>query len=146
MDLSGERVIPAARQVVWDALNDADILRACIPGCETLEKQSDTQMTATVVTKIGPVKVKFSGEINLQNINAPESYTIVGEGKGGIAGFASGGADVRLEEAEGGTRLVYSVDAKVGGKIAQLGSRLISSTANKLAGRFFDSLAEKLSA
>ena len=145
MDLSGERTIHADRQTVWNALNDADTLRACIPGCENLEKHSDTQMSATVVTKIGPVKAKFSGEVTLENINPPESYTISGEGKGGIAGFAKGGADVILEETEDGTLLKYTVDAKVGGKLAQLGSRLIDSTANKLAGQFFDALSEKLS-
>ena len=145
MDLSGERVISADREAVWKALNDPDILRECIPGCETLEKTSDTQMSATVVTKIGPVKAKFSGEVTLENINAPESYTIVGEGKGGIAGFAKGSADVVLEDRAEGTLLKYTVDAKVGGKLAQLGSRLIDSTANKLSGQFFDALGEKIS-
>ena len=128
MDLSGEYVIPAPRETVWEALNNPDILRECIPGCEILEMQSPTQMSATVVTKIGPVKAKFSGEVTLENINAPAGYTIVGEGKGGIAGFAKGGADVALEEVEGGTKLTYTAKAQVGGKIAQLGSRLIDST------------------
>jgi carbon monoxide dehydrogenase subunit G len=146
MDLSGEYLIPADRQAVWDALNNADVLRECIPGCETLEMKSPTEMAATVVAKIGPVKAKFSGEVRLENIDAPNSYTIAGEGKGGIAGFAKGGADVKLSEAEGGTLLAYVVKAQVGGKIAQLGSRLIDSTAKKLADQFFQNLTNKFSA
>ncbi len=142
MEMTGDQLIAADRQTVWEALNDPEVLRACIPGCEMLEKTSDTELTATVVTKIGPVKAKFSGDIRLENLNPPMSYSIVGEGKGGIAGFAKGGADVTLAEEEGGTRLSYVVEAKVGGKIAQLGSRLIDSTAKKLAGKFFSSFAE----
>ena len=144
MDLTGEYVIAAKRQAVWEALNDPDVLRECIPGCEALEMQSPTEMSATVVTKIGPVKAKFSGEVTLSNINAPESYTISGEGKGGIAGFAKGGADVRLDEVAEGTKLSYVVKAQVGGKLAQLGSRLIDSTAKKLAQQFFSNFAEKV--
>ncbi|GIL01688.1 MAG: carbon monoxide dehydrogenase [Alphaproteobacteria bacterium] len=144
MDMSGEYVIAASRQKVWEALNDADVLRACIPGCEALEMTSPTQMKATVVTKIGPVKARFNGEVELQNIDAPNSYTIAGEGKGGIAGFAKGGADVRLEEVDSGTRLTYLARAQVGGKLAQLGSRLIDSTAKKLADQFFKNFAERI--
>ncbi|MCG6858923.1 MAG: carbon monoxide dehydrogenase subunit G [Salaquimonas sp.] len=144
MDLTGEYVIAADRQAVWEALNDPDVLRECIPGCEALEMTSPTEMTATVVTKIGPVKAKFSGEVTLSNIDAPVGYTISGEGKGGIAGFAKGGADVRLDEVPEGTKLSYVVKAQVGGKLAQLGSRLIDSTAKKLAEQFFTSFAEKL--
>jgi len=142
MEMKGDQLISADRQTVWEALNNPEILKACIPGCETLEKISDTELSATVVTKIGPVKAKFSGDVRLENLNPPESYSIVGEGKGGIAGFAKGGADVTLSEEDGGTRLSYTVDAKVGGKIAQLGSRLIDSTAKKLAGKFFASFSE----
>lgn len=142
MEMKGDQLISADRQTVWEALNNPEILKACIPGCETLEKISDTELSATVVTKIGPVKAKFSGDVRLENLNPPESYSIVGEGKGGIAGFAKGGADVTLSEEEGGTLLSYTVDAKVGGKIAQLGSRLIDSTAKKLAGKFFSSFSE----
>ena len=144
MDLTGEYIIPAPRQKVWEALNDADVLRACIPGCESLEKLSDTEMTATVVTKIGPVKAKFAGEVRLENINAPVSYTIAGEGKGGIAGFAKGGADVALEEVPEGTKLSYAVKAQIGGKLAQLGSRLIDSTVKKLADQFFQNFTDTL--
>jgi carbon monoxide dehydrogenase subunit G len=142
MDLTGEYIIAAPRQKVWEALNDADVLRKCIPGCETLDKQSDTEMSATVVTRIGPVKAKFSGEVRLENINAPVSYTIAGEGKGGIAGFAKGGADVTLEEVPEGTKLTYAVKAQIGGKLAQLGSRLIDSTVKKLADQFFDKFSK----
>ena len=145
MDLTGEYIIPAPRQKVWEALNDADVLRACIPGCESLEKLSDTEMTATVVTKIGPVKAKFTGEVRLENINAPVSYTIAGEGKGGIAGFAKGGADVALEEVPEGTKLSYAVKAQIGGKLAQLGSRLIDSVSKKLADEFFANFAKAVS-
>ena len=142
MEMTGAHIIPAGREEVWRALNDAEVLRACIPGCKELEMQSDTEMTATVVTKIGPVKATFKGEVVLENLNPPESYTISGEGKGGIAGFAKGGADVRLTEVDGGTELAYEVDAKVGGKLAQLGSRLIDSTAKKLAEEFFTNFSD----
>jgi uncharacterized protein len=146
MDLTGEYIIAAPRQKVWEALNDADVLRKCIPGCESLEKQSDTEMSATVVTKIGPVKAKFSGEVRLENINAPVSYTIAGEGKGGIAGFAKGGADVTLEDVPEGTKLSFAVKAQIGGKLAQLGSRLIDSTVKKLADQFFDKFSKSVEA
>ncbi len=142
MEMNGSHLIPASRQTVWEALNDADVLRACIPGCKELEQASPTELSATVVTKIGPVKATFKGEVTLENLNPPESYTITGEGKGGIAGFAKGGADVKLTEAEGGTQLDYDVKAKVGGKIAQLGSRLIDSTAKKLAEQFFTNFSD----
>ena len=142
MEMNGTHIIPASREKVWEALNDADVLRACIPGCKELEKKSDTELTATVVAKVGPVKATFKGEVKLKDLNPPQSYKIVGEGKGGIAGFAKGGADVTLSDAEGGTQLDYNVDAKVGGKLAALGSRLIDSTAKKLAGEFFTNFSE----
>lgn len=144
MDLKGEYRLPAPRETVWAALNDPDVLKACIPGCESLEMTGDNMMAATVTMKVGPVKAKFSGEVRLENINAPESYSIVGEGKGGIAGFAKGGADVKLQEDGAETILTYEVNAQVGGKIAQLGGRMIDSTAKKLAGQFFDCFAEKV--
>jgi carbon monoxide dehydrogenase subunit G len=131
MEMHGEERIAAPRQLVWEALNDPDVLRECIPGCQSLEKSSDTEMSATVKIKIGPVSAKFSGEVMLENINAPESYTISGEGKGGIAGFAKGGADVKLVEDGAETVLSYDVKAQVGGKLAQLGSRLIDSTSKE---------------
>ncbi len=137
MDMHGEERIAASRQTVWEALNNPDILKACIPGCQELEMQSPTEMSATVKIKIGPVSATFKGEVTLQNLNPPESYTISGEGKGGVAGFAKGGADVTLAEDGNDTVLTYTVDAQIGGKIAQLGSRLIDSSAKKLAGQFF---------
>ena len=133
MNMSGEQRIEASVERVWEALNDPEVLKASIPGCESLEKKSDTEMTATVTLKIGPVKAKFNGEVELKNLNPPYSYTIAGEGKGGIAGFAKGGADVTLAEDGGATVLTYTAKADVGGKIAQLGSRLIDSTSKKLA-------------
>ncbi|MEL7529284.1 MAG: carbon monoxide dehydrogenase subunit G [Pseudomonadota bacterium] len=142
MDISGTRLIPAGREKVWDALNDPDVLKACIPGCESLEKTSDTEMNASVTTKIGPVKAKFKGAVTLENINAPESYTIVGEGKGGVAGFAKGSADVKLSEEGEETVLTYEAKAQVGGKLAQLGSRLVDSTAKKMAEDFFSKFTE----
>lgn len=145
MDLKGEYRLPAPRETVWRALNDPDILRDCIPGCESLEMTGENQMSAVVVAKVGPVKARFTGEVRLEDIVAPESYAIVGEGKGGIAGFAKGGAKVHLAEDGAETVLTYEVDAQVGGKIAQLGGRLIDSTAKKLSGQFFDNFAAKVS-
>ena len=138
MDMNGSERIEAPVETVWQALNDPEILRQAIPGCESLDKTSDTEMTAKVVLKIGPIKAKFEGAVELQNLNPPHSYTIAGEGKGGLAGFAKGGADVSLEaDGPDATILTYTVKAEVGGKIAQLGSRLIDSTSKKLAGEFF---------
>ncbi|MBC7149461.1 MAG: carbon monoxide dehydrogenase subunit G [Rhizobium sp.] len=138
MDMSGSERIEAPVETVWQALNDPEILRQAIPGCESLDKTSDTTMTAKVVLKVGPIKAKFEGAVELQNLNPPFSYTIAGEGKGGLAGFAKGGADVSLAaDGADATILTYTVKAEVGGKIAQLGSRLIDSTSKKLAGEFF---------
>jgi carbon monoxide dehydrogenase subunit G len=142
MDMTGERLIAAPRAVVWEALNDPEILRQSIPGCDKIEKTSDNGFTATVTAKVGPVKASFSGAVTLSDIDPPNGYTIRGEGKGGPAGFASGGAQVKLEEAEGGTKLSYVVDAKVGGKLAQIGSRLIDATARKMADDFFARFSE----
>jgi len=145
--MSGEVVLPADRATVWRRLNDADTLKASIPGCESLEKLSDTEMQAVAKVKIGPVSARFKGKVQLTDIDAPNSYRISGQGDGGIAGFAKGGANVRLsDEGGGGTRLAYDVDAQVGGKIAQLGGRLIDSTAKKLADEFFANFAKALSA
>lgn len=137
MDMTGEYRIAAPRQAVWEALNDPDVLKQCIPGCEELEKVSDTEFAAKVTAKVGPVKAKFAGAVQLSNIDAPNSYTISGEGKGGAAGFAKGGADVALAEDGGETVLSYKVNAMVGGKLAQIGSRLIDGAARKMADDFF---------
>jgi len=140
MDMNGQERIEAPLNTVWQALNDPEVLKSCIPGCESLDKLSDTEMTATVVLRIGPIKASFDGKVELTNLNPPRSYTIVGEGKGGIAGFAKGGADVSLaEDGPNATLLTYTVKADVGGRIAQLGGRLIDTTARKLAGQFFSS-------
>jgi hypothetical protein len=145
MEMTGEQLIPAPRETVWQALNDPEVLQASIPGCEHLTKTADNAFEAKVKAKVGPVSATFTGAVTLSNIDPPKSYTISGEGKGGVAGFAKGGADVRLEEAEGGqTRLLYDVKAQVGGKLAQIGSRLIEGTAKKLAGEFFANFAERV--
>lgn len=137
MQMTGETVIPASRAAVWAALNDPEILRQAIPGCESIEKLSDTEMTARVGIKIGPVKASFGGSVTLSDLDPPNGYRISGQGQGGAAGFAKGGATVKLEEAEGGTKLSYEVDAQVGGKLAQIGSRLIDGAAKSLAAEFF---------
>ena len=145
--IEGEERVDAPVEKVWAALNDPDTLQACIPGCQSLEKKSDTELAAKVVLKVGPIKATFAGEVTLSNLNPPHSYTITGEGKGGITGFAKGGADVVLvEESPGVTLLKYTAKADVGGKMAQLGSRLMESTSKKLAGQFFSTLNEKVSA
>jgi carbon monoxide dehydrogenase subunit G len=143
MELKGEYRIPAPREKVWAMLNDPAVLKECIPGCDALEGSPEQGFAARVTTKVGPVKATFNGQVTLSNINPPESYTISGEGKGGVAGFAKGGADVHLSEEPGGTLLAYKVNAQVGGKLAQLGARLIDSTAKKLADEFFSSFAAK---
>ena len=142
MELTGQQIINAPRQTVYEALNDPDVLKQCIPGCEELNKTSDTQMDAVVAMKVGPVKAKFKGAVELTDLNPPESYTIIGEGKGGAAGFAKGRAEVKLSEQGSETVLDYAVKADVGGKLAQLGARLIDSTAKKLSGEFFEKFGE----
>lgn len=145
MKMTDSQRIEAPRQEVWQALNDADVLKASIPGCQELEKISDTEFEAKVTLKIGPVKASFKGKVALEDIVEGEGYRIVGEGSGGVAGFAKGGATVSLEEdGPDATILHYDVDAKIGGKIAQLGSRLIDGTAKKLATEFFDNLAKSI--
>ena len=137
MDMTGERRIAAPRQVVWDALNDTVVLKASIPGCETLEKTGENQMKATAAIKLGPISARFAGAVTLSDIDAPNSYTISGEGQGGVAGFAKGGAKVFLTDNAGTTLLKYEVNAQVGGKLAQLGARLIDATAKQMAEQFF---------
>jgi carbon monoxide dehydrogenase subunit G len=135
--MTGEALIAAPRERVYAALNDIEILRQSIPGCEAIEWASDNEMTATVVAKVGPVKAKFAGRVTLSDRIPPEGYTISGEGKGGAAGFAKGGATVRLTERDSGTLMTYQVRADVGGKLAQIGGRLIDGTAKKMADEFF---------
>jgi uncharacterized protein len=145
MDMSGSQKIDAPRAVVFAALNDPDVLKACIPGCESIEKTSDTELTAKVTLKIGPVKASFTGKVTLSDLDPPNGYTISGEGQGGVAGHARGSANVQLEAVENdSTLLTYTVKAEVGGKIAQLGARLIDSTAKKLAAEFFETFSETI--
>ncbi|MCB1378342.1 MAG: carbon monoxide dehydrogenase subunit G [Alphaproteobacteria bacterium] len=141
MKMSDEVVIPASRETVWKALNDPEVLKQCIPGCESITKHSDTEMEARVTVKLGPVKAKFSGAVTLSDLDPPNGYRISGEGKS-MMGSASGGANVRLEAVAEGTRLHYDVDAQVGGKIASLAARFIDPTARMLAGQFFERFAE----
>ena len=138
MELDGTRVIAADRATVWAHLNDAETLKACIPGCTELEGSPEDGFAATVVQKVGPVKATFKGAVTLSNVVPEQSYTITGEGKGGVAGFAKGGADVSLSDVEDGTELTYHVTAQVGGKLAQLGNRIIGGFARKMADSFFD--------
>ncbi|MDI3336179.1 carbon monoxide dehydrogenase subunit G [Defluviimonas aestuarii] len=142
MDLTGNRIIAAPRATVWARLNDAETLKAAIPGCTELTGSPEEGFSATVVQKVGPVKATFKGSVTLSDIVAGESYTITGEGSGGVAGFAKGAAKVRLADVPEGTDLVYEVEARVGGKIAQLGARLIDGFARKMADQFFTRFQE----
>lgn len=138
MELQGSRTIAADRVTVWKALNDPDVLKACIPGCTEMTGNATDGFEAKVTQKVGPVKANFAGAVTLSDVVEGESYKISGEGKGGAAGFAKGGAAVVLRDVDGGTELAYDVDAKIGGKLAQLGSRLIDSFAKKMADQFFE--------
>jgi len=145
MTMQGEYTLPADRETVWKALNDEAVLAACIPGCESFEKKSDTEFSATATVKIGPVKAKFKGDVELTDIDPPNGYKISGQGQGGVAGFAKGGATVSLKDAEGGgTVLTYDVEAQVGGKIAQVGQRLVNGAAKKTADQFFENFRQRL--
>lgn len=142
MELKDEITINAPMDRVYAALNDPEILQQCIPGCEELIKHSDSELEAKVVLKIGPVKARFGGAVELDTSGAPDAFSLTGQGNGGAAGYAKGGADVTLSEADGVTTLTYAAKVDIGGKLAQLGSRLIQSTAKKLAGKFFKSFGE----
>ncbi|WP_147126731.1 CoxG family protein [Shimia ponticola] len=142
MKLTGSRVINAPQEVVWAGILDAEVLKACVPGCTEMSGNPDDGFEATVVQKVGPVKATFKGAVTLEDMNAPNSVKLVGEGKGGAAGFAKGGADVTLTAVDGGTQLDYEVDARVGGKLAQLGSRIIDGFAKKMADQFFERFQE----
>lgn len=146
MTMQGEVILPAGRETVWAKLNDAETLKACVPGCQTFERTAPNTFEATAKVKVGPVGATFKGKVDLQDLDPPNGYKIVGEGSGGIAGFAKGGATVRLSDAEPGTtKLTYDVEANVGGKIAQLGSRLIDGVAKKMADQFFANFAKAVS-
>ena len=144
MDMTGEYRIPAPREKVWEALNDPEVLKKCIPGCQELNKDSETELSAKVKSKVGPVSATFTGKVTLSDIDPPNGYTISGEGTGGVAGFAKGGATVKLASEGSDTVLTYNATAQVGGKLAQIGSRLIDSTAKKMANEFFGKFAEEV--
>ena len=146
MTMSGEYELPAQPQKVWEALNDPEVLKASIPGCEQLDKVSDTEFQAVATVKIGPVKARFKGNVHLTDLNPPHGYKISGQGEGGVAGFAKGGAVIALEPKNGGTLLKYNVEAQIGGKLAQLGQRLVNGAAKKVADEFFKNFAAQVSA
>jgi len=142
MTMNGEAVLPAPRETVWAKLNDPEVLKACIPGCQSLEMASPTEFAAVAKVKVGPVSATFKGRVQLLDLDPPNGYRIQGEGEGGVAGFAKGGAKVRLEDVPEGTKLVYDVEAQIGGKLAQLGGRLINGVAKKMADEFFGNFAK----
>jgi carbon monoxide dehydrogenase subunit G len=142
MIMNGEVHLPASREVVWEKLNDPGVLKECIPGCEELIKSGDNQFQAVAKMNVGPVSARFKGRVTLSDFDPPNSYKISGEGEGGVAGFAKGGATVALADREGGTLLTYNVEAQIGGKLAQLGQRLINGSAKKLADQFFVNFAD----
>jgi carbon monoxide dehydrogenase subunit G len=142
MTMNGEVQLAASRQAVWDKLNDPAVLKTCIPGCEELEKTDDHGFRAVAKMKVGPVSARFKGKVNLSDLDPPNGYKISGEGEGGVAGFAKGGATVKLSDKDGGTLLSYDVEAQIGGKLAQLGQRLINGAAKKLADEFFANFAK----
>lgn len=141
MVMTGEQQLAASRETVWAKLNDPAVLKACIPGCETLDLIGENEFQAVATNRVGPVKARFKGKVKLTDLDPPNGYKIVGEGDGGIAGFAKGGAIVKLSDKDGGTLLTYNVEAQIGGKLAQLGQRLINGAAKKLADDFFAKFA-----
>jgi len=146
MTMNGEVQLPANRDKVWAMLNDPKVLKTCIPGCEQLDKNSDTEFQAVASLKVGPVKARWKGKVRLLDLDPPNSYRISGEGEGGVAGFAKGNAKVSLSDKDGGTLLSYNVEAQIGGKLAQLGQRLINSAAKKTADDFFVKFAAAVAA
>lgn len=146
MDMTGERRIPAPRAKVWEALNNTEVLKSSIPGCQSLERTAENELKATAAVKIGPIAAKFTGVVHLLDLDPPNSYRIDGEGQGGVAGFAKGGAVVKLADDGADTLLTYDVKAQVGGKIAQLGARLIDATAKQMADAFFNNFSAAVTA
>jgi carbon monoxide dehydrogenase subunit G len=146
MEMTGEQLIHASQADTWAALNDPEVLKACVPGCESIDRISDTEYVVQMTARVGPVSAKFKGKLNLSNMNPPHSYSIAFEGQGGVAGFAKGSADVSLSPEGHATKLAYKVKANVGGKLAQIGSRLVDAAANKVANDFFNAFNEKVGA
>jgi uncharacterized protein len=146
MTMAGEVQLAAPRASVWDKLNDPEVLKSCLPGCEQFERAAENEFQAVAVTKIGPVKARFKGKVRLSELDPPNGYKISGEGEGGVAGFAKGGASVVLTDKDGGTLLTYNVEAQIGGKIAQLGQRLVVGAAKKVADEFFAKFAAAVGA
>jgi len=144
MEMTGEQLIHASQAETWAALNDPAILKECVPGCESIERTSDNEYLVQMTARVGPVSAKFKGKMTLSDIKAPDSYSIAFEGQGGVAGFAKGGAEVRLAAEGHDTRLAYKVKANVGGKLAQIGSRLVDAAANKVVNEFFNAFNEKI--
>ena len=142
MTMTGEVQLPASRDTVWMKLNDPEVLKSCIPGCEQLDRNAENEFQAVASVKVGPVKARWKGKVRLSDLDPPNSYRISGEGEGGVAGFAKGQAKVSLADKDGGTLLTYNVEAQIGGKLAQLGQRLINGTAKKLADEFFANFAK----
>jgi len=144
MEMKGEQLVPASQQDTWAALNDPEILKACVPGCESIERVTDNEYAVLMTARVGPVAAKFKGKLTLSDLKPPQSYAIAFEGQGGVAGFGKGGAQVQLAPEADGTRLSYQVKANVGGKLAQIGSRLVDAAARKLADDFFTAFNEKV--
>jgi len=144
MEMKGEQLVPASQQATWAALNDPEVLKACVPGCESITPAGENVYEVLMVARVGPVSAKFKGKLTLSDINPPQSYSISFEGQGGAAGFAKGGAQVRLSPQGESTRLAYDVKANVGGKLAQIGSRLVDAAARKVAGDFFRNFNQKV--
>jgi carbon monoxide dehydrogenase subunit G len=146
MTMAGEYQLPASQQTVWEKLNDPAVLKACIPGCQELERTGDNGFKAVATIKIGPVKATFKGNVTLSDLDPPNGYKISGQGEGGVAGFAKGGATVKLAPKDGGTLLTYNVEAQIGGKLAQLGQRLVNGAAKKVADDFFGNFVKAVGA
>lgn len=146
MEMTGEQLIPQSQEITWKALNDTAVLKACIPGCESIEQSGDNEYQLVMLAKVGPVSAKFKGKMTLTDIVPPNSYRLAFEGQGGVAGFAKGEASVHLSPKDGGTNLAYSANAMIGGKLAQVGSRLIDGVAKKIANDFFTAFNAKVSA
>jgi len=146
MEMTGEQLIPASQQDTWNALNDPEILKACVPGCESIDAIGENEYQVLMVARVGPVSAKFKGKLSLSDLNPPNSYSIAFEGQGGAAGFGKGGAQVSLAQEASGTRLSYAVKASVGGKLAQIGSRLVDAAARKISEDFFKAFTEKVAA